>query len=205
MGPGPGLGTLPGGGSSLSVTTGPAATVYVGVVGPGEVDPVEAHHLRNAEAIGAGVARRGAALVCGGLGGVMEAACRGAAGAGGLTVGLLPGVDRAAANSHVRLPVATGLGELRNALVVRTSDVVIAVGGAYGTLSEVALALKMGIVVVGLGTWGLVRPDGAPDSGVVVAADPEDALNCAFRAVGRPQGEVPRPDPGGRGPDVPLP
>ena len=134
----------------------------------------------------------------------MEAACRGAAGAGGLTVGLLPGVDRAAANSHVRLPVATGLGELRNALVVRTSDVVIAVGGAYGTLSEVALALKMGIVVVGLGTWGLVRPDGAPDSGVLVAADPEDALNCAFRAVGRPQGEVPRPRPGRPGTGCPV-
>ncbi len=205
MGPGPGLGALRGGGSSLSVPTGPAATVYVGVVGPGEVDPVDAHHLRNAEAVGAGIARRGAALVCGGLGGVMEAACRGAAGAGGLTVGLLPGVDRAAANSHVRLPVATGLGELRNALVVRTSDVVVAVGGAYGTLSEVALALKMGVAVVGLGTWGLVRPDGAPDSGVLVAADPEDAVNCAFGAIIGHPGEVPRPAPGGRGPETPVP
>jgi uncharacterized protein (TIGR00725 family) len=175
------------------------------VVGPGEVDPADAHHLRHAEAVGAGIARRGAALVCGGLGGVMEAAARGAAGAGGLTVGLLPGVDRAAANPYVRLPVATGLGELRNGLVVRTSDVLIAVGGAYGTLSEVALALRLGVVVVGLGTWGLLRPDGAPDTGVLVAGDPDDALRCAFEAIGRLPGGSPGPEAGGGGPNIPVP
>ena len=175
------------------------------MIGPGRVDPDDAHHLRHAEAVGAGVARRGAALVCGGLGGVMEAACRGAAGAGGLTVGLLPGEDRAAANPYVRLPVATGLGELRNALVVRTSDVLIAVGGAYGTLSEVALALRMGVVVVGLGTWGLLRPDGAPDTGVLVVSDPEEALRCAFGAIEGQPGGFPPPQAGGGGANIPVP
>jgi len=175
------------------------------VVGPGQVDPADAHHLLHAEAVGAGIARRGAALVCGGLGGVMEAACRGAAGAGGLTVGLLPGEDRGAANPYVRLPVATGLGELRNALVVRTSDVLIAVGGAYGTLSEVALALRMGVVVVGLGSWGLLRPDGTPDMGMLLVGDPEEALRCAFGAVEGNPGGSPRGEAGGGEANIPVP
>ena len=110
------------------------------------------------------LARRRAVLVCGGLGGVMEAACRGARSEGGTTVGILPGLDRAAANPHVSVAVATGLGEARNALVVRAADALIAVGGAYGTLSEIALALKGGKPVIGLRTWeieGVERAGGA--------------------------------------------
>src|SRR5919199_2439349 len=101
-------------------------------------------------------------VVCGGLGGVMEAACRGAKSAGGMTVGILPSGSRADANDYVDIALATGLGEARNALVVRAVDVLIAVGGEYGTLSEIALALKAGKPVVGVGTWELddiVRAD----------------------------------------------
>ena len=102
----------------------------------------------------------GAVVVCGGLGGVMEAVCRGAQGAGGRTVGILPGDDRHQANPYVDVAVATGLGEARNVVVVRTADVVVAVGGEFGTLSEIALAIKLGKPVVGLGTWRLRQPEG---------------------------------------------
>ncbi len=97
----------------------------------------------------------------------MEAACRGARTAGGTTVGILPGADRAAANQYVDVAIATGMGELRNGLVVRTADALIAVGGEFGTLSELALALKAGKPVVGLGSWDLdpiVRADGPEDA-----------------------------------------
>ena len=107
-------------------------------------------------------------LVCGGLGGVMEAACRGAKEAGATTVGILPGTDRAAANAFVDVAVPTGLGEARNALVVRAADALVAVGGGYGTLSEIALALKAGKRVVGLGTWDIegVEAVGSPAAAV---------------------------------------
>jgi uncharacterized protein (TIGR00725 family) len=93
--------------------------------------------------------------VTGGLGGVMEAACRGARSRGGMTLGILPGDDREAANGWVEIAVTTGLGELRNGLVVRASDALVAIGGGHGTLSEVAFALKIGRPVVGLGTWAV--------------------------------------------------
>jgi uncharacterized protein (TIGR00725 family) len=140
---------------------------YVAVVGPGDASPAEGEA---AEAIGRGIAQAGHALVCGGLGGVMAAACRGAASAGGLTIGILPGSDRAAANEWVRVALPTGLGELRNGLVVRAADVVVAVGGAYGTLSEVALALKTGVRVIGLGTWEI--------DGIEVVDSAESALRA---------------------------
>jgi uncharacterized protein (TIGR00725 family) len=117
-----------------------------------------------AEEVGRLLARRGAVVVCGGLGGVMEAACRGAREEGGTAVGILPGSDRGAANRYVSVAIATGLGEARNALVVRAADALIAIGGAYGTLSEIALALKGGKRVIGLGTWeieGVEPADGA--------------------------------------------
>ncbi len=126
-----------------------------GVVGAGEAG---AELLATAEAVGAGLAAARAVLVCGGLGGVMEAACRGARSARGLTVGLLPGTDRAAANPFVEVAIPTGLGELRNALVARSGEAVIAVGGGYGTLAEIALALKARTPVVGIATWDLARP-----------------------------------------------
>jgi uncharacterized protein (TIGR00725 family) len=118
--------------------------------------------------VGRELAARGAVVVCGGLGGVMEAACRGAKEAGGRTVGILPGTDRAAANAFVDVAIASGLGEARNALVVRAADALIAVGGGYGTLSEIALALKAGKRVVGLDSWDI--------EGVVAVADPQAAV-----------------------------
>ncbi len=125
-------------------------TSYVAVVGPGEAEPDD---IAAAERVGAELARRQAVVVCGGLGGVMAAACRGAKEAGGTTVGILPGLDRGAANRFVDVALPTGLGEARNALVVRAADVLIAIGGAYGTLSEIALALKGGKRVIGLRSW----------------------------------------------------
>jgi len=113
----------------------------------------------------------------------MEAACRGARTAGGTTVGILPGSDRAQANPYVDIALPTGLGEVRNALVVRAADAVIAVGGAYGTLSEIALALRAGTPVVGLDTWELVRR-GRPDQSVIRAGDPHAAVELALAAAG---------------------
>ena len=143
---------------------------YIAVVGPGDASPAETDA---AELIGRGIAERGDTLVCGGLGGVMEAACRGAAQAGGTTVGILPGADRIAGNEWLQVAIPTGLGELRNGLVVRAADVVVAVGGAYGTLSEVALALKTGVPVVGLNTWEI--------DGIEVADSPADAIRAIQR------------------------
>lgn len=131
---------------------------YVGVCGP---DPAPAELVEQAESIGRLLARRGAVVVCGGLAGVMGAAARGAAEEGGLSIGLLPDATRERASPHLTVSVPTGMGEMRNALVVRASEVIIAVGGEFGTLSEVAFALKIGVPVVGLGTWELVR-DGRP-------------------------------------------
>jgi uncharacterized protein (TIGR00725 family) len=140
-------------------------TRYVAVVGPGEAS---AEEVDAAEDVGRRLAEAGAHVVCGGLGGVMEAACRGAAQNGGVTIGILPGMDRDAANDWVTVAIPTGLGELRNGLVVRAADAVIAVGGAYGTLSEIALALKGGVPVIGLRTWEIdgVQPVSSPEEAV---------------------------------------
>jgi uncharacterized protein (TIGR00725 family) len=129
--------------------------------------------------VGRLLAEAGAVVVCGGLGGVMEAACRGARSAGGLTLGILPGRDRREANAFVEVAVPTGLGEARNALVVRAADVVVAVGGAYGTLSEIAFALKGGTPVVGLRTWELAR-GGEPDAGIRQASSAAEAAVTAL-------------------------
>ena len=144
-----------------------ATTPYVAVVGAGDADAEEEAVALD---VGRALARGGAVLVCGGLGGVMAAACRGASEAGGVTVGLLPGPDRTAANPWVSVAIATGMGELRNGLVVRAADGVIAVGGGFGTLSEIALALKLGRPVVGVGTWDIAAPVARVHDGSVAAA-----------------------------------
>jgi uncharacterized protein (TIGR00725 family) len=143
-------------------------TRYVAVVGASEATDEEAEVAR---AVGAGLARRGAIVVTGGRGGVMAAASRGAAESGGTAVGILPGPDREEANDWVTVALPTGLGELRNGLVVRAADAVIAVGGAYGTLSEIALALRAGVPVIGVGTWEIegVRAVGSADEAVELA------------------------------------
>lgn len=158
---------------------------YIAVVGGGAAD----HAAEDAaELIGRGLAGAGAVLVCGGLGGVMAAACRGAHRGGGVTVGILPGPERSAANPWVSVAIATGLGELRNGLVARAADVVIAVGGGWGTLSEIALARRLGTPVVGLGTWRL-EPPRAIGTGIVVVESAEDAVERALAAaVGRRRG-----------------
>ncbi len=143
----------------------------IGVIGAGRADD---ETLRVAEEVGSLVARSGALLVCGGLGGVMEAAARGAKSAGGATVGILPGSSRSDANEWIDIAVATGFGEARNMAIVRTADVLIAVGGEYGTLSEIAFALKTGKRVIGLGTWDI--------PGVVRAASPSEAMGKALSA-----------------------
>jgi uncharacterized protein (TIGR00725 family) len=152
---------------------------YVAVVGGSEPSREEAEA---AEGVGRALAERAAVLVCGGRGGVMEAACRGAKAGGGVTVGILPGLDRAEANPYVDVAIATGLGEARNALVVRAADVLIAVGGSWGTLSEIALALRAGKRVIGIGTWELTR-GGEPVDGIEPAADAQSAVELALGGV----------------------
>jgi uncharacterized protein (TIGR00725 family) len=151
---------------------------YVSVVGSGasgELDEV-------AYDVGRRLAEAGAVLVTGGLAGVMAAASRGAIEAGGTTVGVLPGLDRASANAYLTVALPTGLGEARNALVVRAADVVIAVGGEWGTLSEIALAMKTGTPVVGIATWEL-RRGGRVVPGVRAAADAATAVELALSAT----------------------
>ncbi len=133
-----------------------------------------------AEAVGRAAAAHGHGVVCGGHGGVMAAACRGARAGGAPTVGLLPGEEADEANPWVDIAVPTGLGEARNALVVRTGVAVVAVGGGWGTLSEIALARKMGRRVVGLATWQPGPPEGTVDEGVEPAASPEEAVARAL-------------------------
>jgi uncharacterized protein (TIGR00725 family) len=131
--------------------------------------------IENAFAVGRLIARSGAIVVCGGLGGVMEAACRGAREEGGLVVGILPGGSPADANPWVDVPIATGLGYTRNALVVMNADAVIAIDGEYGTLSEIAYGKIHGRKVVGLGTWDV--------KGIVAATTPEEAVRMALEGL----------------------
>jgi len=145
-------------------------TRYVAVVGPG--DSASADDVAAAREIGRLLAAAGAIVLTGGLGGVMAAATEGAAAAGGLSVALLPGSDRSVSSATVVLP--TGLGELRNGLLVRAADAVIAVGGSWGTLSEVALAMRAGTPVVSLHGWSVPEAGGPPE--VRSAADAVDAV-----------------------------
>jgi uncharacterized protein (TIGR00725 family) len=153
-----------------------SAAPWIAVVGPGRASEAE---LGLAEEVGAEVAAAGAVLVCGGLGGVMEAACRGARSRRGRTVGLLPGLDRTEANGWVEIAIPTGLGEVRNALIVRAADALIAIGGAWGTLSEIAFGLKTGRPVIGLGSWELAREGRAVD-GIVAMNSPREAVSEAL-------------------------
>lgn len=153
----------------------------IAVIGPGRADDALA---AAAEAVGAGLARGSATLVCGGLGGVMAAACRGAKAAGGTTVGLLPGSDRRDGNAWLDVAVPTGLGEGRNVLVVRSADALVALGGGWGTLSEIALACRAGRPVVGLRTWAPRPPEGG-DSPVVPVDSPAEAVAAALRLAAR--------------------
>jgi uncharacterized protein (TIGR00725 family) len=134
--------------------------------------------------LGRGIAERHAVLVCGGMTGVMEHAARGARAAGGLTIGLLPGDDPDEANAYIDLAIATGLGHARNAVLARTADGVVALGGGLGTLSEIALALRNRRPTIGIQTWGFDRP-GRTEPELPTAANPKDALDWLFAQMAR--------------------
>jgi len=139
----------------------------VGVIGAGSCDGAA---YETARQVGRGIAEKEAALVCGGLGGIMEGACRGASEAGGQTIGILPGADKSSANPYVTLPIVTDLGHARNILVVQSSDALVAIRGGYGTLSEISIALKLGKPVIGLKTW--------PDmDDISYVSNPEEVLH----------------------------
>ena len=140
--------------------------MYIGVIGGSEADEKTRRLARD---VGREIARRGHVLVCGGLGGVMEAAAGGAKEEGGFTIGVLPTGRRADANPHIDVAIATDMGHARNAIIANTSDALIAVGGSYGTLSEISFGLKLGKVVVSLESWDF-------DPSIVVVSDPAEAV-----------------------------
>lgn len=153
--------------------------MFISVIGGSECSPEEA---LLAESVGRRLAERGATLICGGLGGCMEAACKGAKSAGGRTIGILPGEDRCDANPYVDIPIVTGMGYARNSAVAKSGQAVIAIGGSFGTLSEIAYALQKRLPVIGLGTWGLSR-NGQARTEIIVALTPEDAVEKAISAA----------------------
>ena len=155
--------------------------MIIAVIGNSSCSPEEA---KLAESVGELLAQRGSTVICGGLGGVMEAACRGAKSQGGLTVGILPGQDSSAANPWVDIPVVTGIGEARNVAGVKSARAVIAVGGSYGTLSEIAYALKGNIPVIGLNTWSLAR-DGQEDDSIIKVRSAAEAVDKAISLAKR--------------------
>ncbi len=143
--------------------------MLIGVIGAGECD---AFLAKKAERVGEEIAKRGGVLICGGLGGVMEAAAKGAKSQGGLTIGILPTSNKKDANPYIDIAICTGMGHARNAIIALTSDVLIAVGGEYGTLSEIALGLKAGKPVISLGGWNI--------KGILTAKNAEEAVKIAF-------------------------
>jgi uncharacterized protein (TIGR00725 family) len=151
----------------------------IAVIGGGNCNQEE---TRMAEEVGRELARHGAALVCGGLGGVMEAACKGVYDEGGTTIGILPGDNRQSANPYVQIPIVTNLGYARNVAVVKSGQAVIAIGGNYGTLSEISHALQSGIPVIGIGTWTIARK-GKEDKAIIKAKSPAEAVDKALKAA----------------------
>ncbi len=152
----------------------------IGVMGPAVCSPRECQLARE---VGFIIGREGGILICGGLGGVMEAAARGAKEAGGITIGILPRASASEANSHIDIPIVSDMGNARNVINVLTSQAIIAIHGAYGTLSEIALALKCGTPVVGLETWTLIPPEGSAIPDVAIAATPEEAVMIALNRI----------------------
>lgn len=153
--------------------------IYIAVVGGSKCSAEES---KLAYEVGAAIARRGATAICGGGLGVMEAVSRGAKEAGGMVLGILPGESPHEGNRHLTAAIATGIGEARNAIIARTADAVIAVGGEYGTLSEIALALKMNKPVIGLKSWHLSPPHHLKTS-LLSAATSSEAVETAFNLV----------------------
>ena len=160
----------------------PKKPKFIAVIGGSRCSPEEAGL---AEAVGREIARKGAILVCGGMGGIMEAACRGARTEDGITIGILPGESRRVANPYVQIPIVTGIGYARNVIVVKSAQAVIAIGGKYGTLSEISHALQSNIPVIGLNTWSLSR-EGKTDSSIILAQNPAEAVDKALNLATSP-------------------
>ena len=154
--------------------------LIISVIGESNARP---HIAALAEQVGRELAQRGAIIVCGGLGGVMEAACKGAKSAGGTTIGILPGDNPLSGNDYIDIPIITGMGFARNSVVAKTGISVIAVGGAYGTLSEIGHALGDGVPVIGLETWEMTRSRESADSAIIRASDAADAAEKAIAAA----------------------
>jgi uncharacterized protein (TIGR00725 family) len=144
--------------------------VFIGVIGAGTCSK---KIYNTAEEVGKNIAKAGAILVCGGLGGVMEGAAKGAKENGGVTIGIIPGESKEEANPYIDFPIVTGFGEGRNLVVIRSSDVIIALPGKYGTLSELAFCMKLDKPVVSLGTWDISEK-------VVKAKDAKEAVKLAL-------------------------
>jgi uncharacterized protein (TIGR00725 family) len=155
--------------------------IFIGVIGGSEVNSRVA---AIAEEVGREIARKGAVLVCGGMGGVMEAACKGASAEGGLTIGILPGDSRDTANQYVKIPIVTSIGYARNVAVVKTSQAIIAIDGSYGTLTEIGYALQAGIPVIGMDTWSPAI-GGQADKIIIQAKDAKDAVSRAMALITR--------------------
>ena len=149
--------------------------IIIGVIGTSQASNEE---LKIAEEVGREIAMNDGIVVCGGEGGVMEAACKGAKSADGLTIGIIPGFSARDANPYVDVPVITGMSHARNIIVVRTSNAIIAIGGSYGTLSEIAFALGLGIPIIGLNTWEV-------SSDIISASTPKEAVEMAY-SLARP-------------------
>lgn len=142
----------------------------IGVIGAANASEKE---KRTSEEVGVLIAKKDCFLLCGGMGGVMEAACRGAKSAGGTTIGILPGPEASSANRFIDIPIVTGMGEARNVIVAKSSHSIIAIGGSFGTLSEISFALKSGIPVIGLDTWDVSEE-------IIKCETPEQAVRTAF-------------------------
>jgi len=155
--------------------------LYIAVVGGSDCTKEERELARDT---GREVARLGGTVICGGGAGVMEAVSEGAREAGGDVLGILPGSDHRLGNRHLSFSIATGLGEARNAIISRTADAVIAIGGEYGTLSEIALALKMNKPVIGIKSWSLQKPGQFTGPGIIGAGSAKEAVNLAVNAAG---------------------
>ncbi len=164
----------------------PHRPIRIAVIGARQTS---AHLAAAAEAIGREIARRGGVLLCGGMTGVMEAAARGATAAGGVVVGMLPGDTAEEGNPYLTIPLPTGMGEARDVILVRSAEAVIAVGGAYGTLSEIGHALNLGVPVIGLETWHVGREGVTEPDPVRRAKDALEAVEWAWAAVVRRRGE----------------
>ena len=155
--------------------------VIVAVIGTRQPSPEES---KLAEEVGRELAKNGVILICGGLGGVMADACRGARAEGGLTIGVIPGDDRKSANPYVQIPIVTGIGYARNVIIVKSAQAVIAVGGGYGTLTEIGYALDGKIPVIGLGTWKISR-NNQLDKSIIRARNAKEAVNKALKLIKR--------------------